>query len=336
MPYVPALDGLRALAILLVVLFHCKLPVLVGGNVGVDLFLVLSGFLITTLLLDELVRNGHIDTRSFYFRRLLRLMPPLVLLLVLYAVAAPWLWPDYPFHGRDVLALFLYMGNIAAALGSAPEKLLHGWSLGLEEQFYLAWPLLLTGLWCACCRRYLWQWLLLLYVMLTSWRLLSVFSFGVPHEVAYYRPDLHAGGLVLGAALAAWIFPQRAAWEAPAWVMPFALLLLLVVAIFPREGVVHLTFFVPLAEFATVLIILSVMARRCAPLQHPIVVQCGRLSYGVYLFHYPIMKFMTEQSMPWYLTLLLGGSFAYALAWLSYNTVERYARQYRGRHFSRN
>lgn len=331
MPYVPALDGLRALAILLVMLFHCKFPSLPGGNIGVDLFLVLSGFLITTLLLDELGRTGRINTKLFYVRRLWRLMPPLLLLLVLYAASAPWLWPDYPFHLRDALALLLYMGNIAAALGAAPEKLLHGWSLGLEEQFYLLWPLMLAGFWRVRRRSDLWQWLLLLYVALTLWRLVSLFVLGVPHEVAYYRPDLHAGGLVLGAALAAW-WRQWGARGVAGWVMPLAMLLLLLAAIIPREGEMHLSLFVPLAEFAAALIVLAILAGSTGPLEHPLLVQGGKLSYGLYLFHYPIMKFMSEHGLPWYLTLLLGGGLAYGLAWLSYCTVERYARNYRERY----
>ena len=89
MPYVPALDGLRALAIALVLLFHADLPGMPGGNLGVDLFLVLSGYLITRLLMIEYQGHGRIELQLFYLRRLWRLMPPLLLMLLLYSALAP-------------------------------------------------------------------------------------------------------------------------------------------------------------------------------------------------------------------------------------------------------
>src|SRR4051794_11590920 len=92
MPYNPALDGLRAVSILLVVCFHCLIPGAGGGFAGLDVFFVLSGYLITTLLLAE-HRHGGIDIGRFYARRALRLYPTLLLLVLVYLALAPWLWP---------------------------------------------------------------------------------------------------------------------------------------------------------------------------------------------------------------------------------------------------
>lgn len=327
MPYVPALDGLRALAIALVLLFHAGLPGFPGGNLGVDLFLVLSGYLITRLLMIEYQGHGRIELRMFYLRRLWRLMPPLLLMLLLYSVLAPLTWPDYPFHLRDVLALLFYLGNVAMATGYSPDKLMHGWSLGLEEQFYLLWPLLLLALW-----RYLPQvaWgrgLLLLYLLMTCWRLLNLLVWEVPSGEAYYRPDLHCTGLVLGSALAMVnVGKEYRFWPVAAFG------LLLVALLIPRSGEAHLAWFVPTGELAAALIILSVQQGGSAWLQHPLLVHVGKMSYGLYLFHYPVMKYMTEQHMPWYWVLLFGSGLTYLLALGSFHSIERFAREYRRRY----
>lgn len=328
MPYVPGLDGLRALAIALVMFLHAGVPGFPGGNVGVDVFLVLSGFLITTLLLNELESSGRIDLSRFYWRRMWRLMPPLLLLLLLYMLLAPLLWPDYPFHVRDVLVMLLYMANLAASMGFPPEKLMHGWSLGLEEQFYLLWPLVLGICWRL---PHLWRVLLIVALLLTGWRYWCLFGLGMPSSEAYYRPDLHASGLMLGAALAAAVRQgvlaesgTRAFWLGCAALLP-------AVAV-SRSGELNLAVFVPLTELAAASMILAILAKGGEGLRHPALVHVGRLSYGLYLFHYPIMKYLTEQGLSWYWVLLLGGGLSYLMAWISYHSIERYARQRRQRY----
>lgn len=324
MPYTVGLDGLRALAIVLVMLFHANMPGLPGGNVGVDLFLVLSGYLITRLLLAEMQASGGVQLQAFYLRRLWRLMPPLLLMLVLYAALAPFAWPEYPFHVRDIAALLLYVGNIAAIVGSFPEKLMHGWSLGLEEQFYLVWPLFMLALWRRC-QGATGKALLLLYVLLTGWRLLNL-QWGDASGTAYYRPDLHSTGLILGAAFAlgGWVYGR--------WTLSVAALLLALAVFWPRTSEAHLAFFIPLAELAAALLIVSVVRGGAAVLWHPLAVHIGKLSYGLYLFHYPIMKYLTEQGLSWYWVLLVGSTLSYLLAWISYHSIERFARQRRQRY----
>lgn len=144
--YVPALDGLRVVAVALVILFHAGVPFLPGANLGVDIFFVLSGYLIGRLLLAEFRAHAAIDLRRFYRRRLWRLMPPLLLLLALYAALAPLVWPDYCFHLRDGIELLLYVTDIALVFGDGPQYLTHAWSLSIEERFYLLLPVLLLFL----------------------------------------------------------------------------------------------------------------------------------------------------------------------------------------------
>jgi peptidoglycan/LPS O-acetylase OafA/YrhL len=146
------IEGLRALAVVLVVAFHAGLPLLSGGYVGVDVFFVLSGFLITGLLVDELRRTGTISLVGFYARRVRRLLPLAALVLVATVAGTMVLVPplDRSGVGADVSSAALGVANWHFALessqymaDSAKSPVLHYWSLGVEEQFYLVWPLLL-------------------------------------------------------------------------------------------------------------------------------------------------------------------------------------------------
>lgn len=149
----PDLEGLRGVAILLVLVFHAGLPGTGGGFVGVDVFFVLSGFLITGLLLRERERSGAIDLRAFYARRARRILPA-GLAVIVGTLALSWLFLaplDMPGVAGDAAAAALSVGNLRFALDAmdyfaadaAPSPLLHYWSLGVEEQFYLVWPTLM-------------------------------------------------------------------------------------------------------------------------------------------------------------------------------------------------
>ena len=153
----PDIEGLRAIAVVVVVLYHAELLGLRGGFVGVDVFFVLSGFLITRLIVGELARTGRLSLRSFWARRARRLLPAAALVVVVTAVGAHALLP--PLSQRSVVAdvvaaatfssNFLYAERLSSYFGaqlgaSAPSPLLHFWSLAVEEQFYLCWPPLLV------------------------------------------------------------------------------------------------------------------------------------------------------------------------------------------------
>jgi len=149
--YIPALDGMRAVAVLFVVFFHAVLivpglqPYTNGGFLGVDIFFVLSGFLITSILLQEFDRTGSMNFKNFYTRRFLRLMPAYWLQLAGLFVFATWLFPqdicEKLYANNNFLYAFLYLSNWQRALnGSEVMSLLnHTWSLAIEEQFYLFW-----------------------------------------------------------------------------------------------------------------------------------------------------------------------------------------------------
>ncbi|MGA0034674.1 MAG: acyltransferase family protein [Ilumatobacteraceae bacterium] len=153
-PYLPALDGLRALAVVAVMIYHANSAWLPGGFLGVEVFFVLSGYLITLLLLAEHDRDGSIDLRSFWARRARRLLPALFAVLTLVAVVATLLRPETLGKVRgDVIAGFFYGSNwfqlwvgagYAASGDFAPLR--HLWSLAVEEQFYLLWPLVMVAI----------------------------------------------------------------------------------------------------------------------------------------------------------------------------------------------
>lgn len=149
----PDIEGLRTIAILAVVLYHAGVPAVSGGFIGVDLFFVLSGFLITGLLLRELESTGHIQLREFWARRARRLLPAAAVVLVLTAIVS---WFVLPITERQQTAVAiasatLYAANWYFASNSldylnaedAPSPVLHFWSLGVEEQFYIVWPIAL-------------------------------------------------------------------------------------------------------------------------------------------------------------------------------------------------
>ncbi|WP_373389176.1 acyltransferase family protein [Pseudomonas alcaligenes] len=332
--YVAGLDGLRALAIVLVLLFHANAPGLPGGNIGVDLFLVLSGFLITSLLLEEWRTCGGIELWRFYMRRAWRLMPALLLMLLLYVVLAPLFWPDYFFHLRDLLIALLYISNLAASVGTLPEKLLHTWSLGLEEQFYLLWPLALLAYLRFLRRPPLWVFLLLLYLGLYAWRVWCLHRPEIVVSLAYYRPDLHAGGLVLGAALGAW-WQERSARPVPASLGWLGWLAILVALVAEQTEFMHLLLYIPLAEVGTTFLIMAILSGRQAGFSDKLPVHIGRMSYGLYLFHYPIMLYMVESRQHWLVVISTGGLLAYGLALLSFHSVEAWARRCRERRWSK-
>ncbi len=160
----PALDGLRAVAVAGVIAYHLGAPWASGGYLGVDLFFVLSGFLITSLLIEEWAANGRVRLAAFWARRARRLLPALFLLLVALGVfvvalgrlgsAASIAHIDLSGLRGDALATLLYVANWHAIFAhqsyfaqyAAPSPLEQTWSLAIEEQFYLVWPLLLVAL----------------------------------------------------------------------------------------------------------------------------------------------------------------------------------------------
>jgi peptidoglycan/LPS O-acetylase OafA/YrhL len=222
LPYRPGLDGLRAFAVIAVLLYHAGLHWFPGGFLGVEIFFVISGYLITALLLAEWRQRGCVDLKAFWLRRARRLLPALYLLLVVTLTFAVLFLPDEVAGLRsDAIAAFGYVTNWYLVLGhqsyfetvGRPSLLQHLWSLAIEEQFYLLWPLLFAvGMSFGIVR---WRRSRLLLIALAgaaaSALLMAIlYSPLVDPSRIYYGTDTRAAGLLIGVALALLGVPGRA------------------------------------------------------------------------------------------------------------------------------
>jgi len=340
--YRPHLDGLRTIAVYLVVAFHAGLGVASGGFIGVDIFFVLSGFLVTQVLVRDLSSVGKVRGRQFYARRVRRILPAAAITLVVtalvYAVVAS------PVELLDAVggfrAAFLYVANwffigassdyFAANVESNP--VLQFWSLAIEEQFYLVWPVILGGLYLAGRRFGRWRWSFVRFVvvsgaLVSACAALLVARTDLPR--AYYGTDTRAYQLLAGAALA--LTPQLlhlgARWSRPAaWISSLSLVALLVLATSQVE-LGPITRGVVVVVFAVVLLA-SLENDRGGPLKLALAsapfVYLGRISFGVYLWHWPIIVIAAHEYALSPITLFgISCVGATALAALSFSLVER-------------
>lgn len=306
--YLPALDGLRALAVAAVVLYHLGLPRFRGGYLGVDLFFVLSGFLITGLLRTEWDRRGAIDFRRFYARRARRLLPALLVVLgaLVGYVAADGALLDPAGLRADVLATLGYVANwrfVAAGQSyfdqfADPSPLRHAWSLAIEEQYYLLWPLLLLAL--LRLTRGSRRVTLAATVGIAAASAVAmavVFTPGGDPSRAYYGTDTRAFELLAGSALALFLAGRRpGSWRVPDGAGLAALTVLVggwLTVADDAEWMYRGGF---LAATLLGVVVVAAVAREpgaLGPLGRALSVTplrgLGRISYGVYLWHWPVI-----------------------------------------------
>ncbi|WP_184232777.1 acyltransferase family protein [Conyzicola lurida] len=363
------LDGLRAIAVTLVVLFHVGAGLLPGGYLGVDIFFPVSGFLITSLLLRERTATGGIDVLGFWRRRARRLLPALALVLLACGAAAFFVGGDVLVGiGRQMLGASTFSYNwLAIADGGSyldattPELFRNLWSLAVEEQFYLVWPLLVVLLWAVPSRRFRLGFVLL--VAAASALGMALLAADGATTRVYYGTDTHSFGLALGAALAI----VRHDW--PGALLPttrrerafvgagglVAVAALVAIAMWMPEsgssmyegGLARVAVFSVIA-IACVTVPGSLLGRSldAQPLRW-----IGERSYGLYLWHWPVFVLVTAaqpSDASALVTALAAVAITVVVSALSYRFVEqpirriglragasRFTRQWRRDHWGR-
>ncbi|MEH2623364.1 peptidoglycan/LPS O-acetylase OafA/YrhL [Bradyrhizobium sp. AZCC 1719] len=327
--YRPDVDGLRAIAVMLVLNFHAFPDAMPGGFIGVDVFFVISGFLITGIIVREL-ELGRFSLIGFYNRRIRRIFPALIVVLSATLVLG-WFWmlpSAFAQLGSDSFASAAFLANIALLLHSgyfdvesAKKPLLHLWSLGIEEQFYLFWPLLLM-----LAARLRMSIMAMAVVLGIGSFLLNVALIGSNPVATFYLPFTRAFELLTGAALAyGWnrIGHSVKASDWRAWI-GVALIALAAVILDSHRAFPGWWAVLPVAGTALLLSSPAAWVNR-AVLASPPLVWIGLISYPLYLWHWPLLVFggiikFGPLTLPERELILLASAL---LAWTTYRFVER-------------
>ena len=333
------LDGLRGVAVILVIIFHSGLDWLPGGFLGVSVFFTLSGFLITSLLINECENTGRINLRAFWGRRLRRLAPASLVVIAGVVGLASWLSTSIEasrVKGDAISAVlyfsnwrFIYSGHSYGELFASPSPLQHLWSLSIEEQLYVVVPVIIAGLFAVGLRRRGIGVVLLVGVFGSTIATMLISG----HEHIYYGTHTRAAELLLGAALAC-LFGQRIEQLATKPARPWSTLYLL-----PLLGVVLLAKFSTvdsawvysgaLTLFGLLSVVCLIAAIQGGPvravLSWSVLVRVGEVSYGLYLIHWPVIVWLNTDRLDVNPTALFGAQVVVTvlLTVLSYWLIEQ-------------
>ncbi len=325
-PYLPGLDGLRALSVLVVVAFHSG--VIEGGWIGVDVFFGISGFLITGLMVAEHNRNGNVALSAFWMRRLRRLVPALIVLLGLVAILVQL--NQVEVTARNIWGALTYSTNWVHIFGgtsywdnfATPDPLRHLWSLAIEEQFYVVWPIV--------------AWYVLKRRSPTALGKVALFGAGMSALVqvvgihagmsidrVYQGTDTRAVAFLIGAAIALRGWPPRKP-TLPSWLLPtFAGIVLIPAAIW-LPGDRDWVFSGPLIviSFSGIAAVVYSTTQENRLLSSSALRLIGRWSYGIYLFHWPLVVSRKFDDLNSVVRFAVVTALSIVLAGLSYRIIE--------------
>ena len=336
------IQGLRAVAVLLVIFAHLGFPWVSGGFVGVDVFFVISGFLITGLLLREYETTGRLLLVTFYLRRLRRLLPALLVVLGFTSVMVYWqlfesdsslILASLPYAATWTSNLFFVLGESNYFNELADKDIfLHTWSLGVEEQFYLLWPVLLLAFIATAKTLSLLRSLLLLVV--SSFVLSVVWSYWDPISAFYMMPariwQFGLGGLVYLYTVELWAGNRVISDHGPRVLLALGLMLILLSAFLLDEQALYPGFWALFPSLGAACVILAGSAKQIqktasTDLAHPLFVWLGDRSYSLYLWHWPVIVFVgfwEEQMEIDYSDTWLALLLTLVLAMITYRWIE--------------
>lgn len=329
--YIPGLDGIRALAVLLVMISHTGLEHILPGGFGVTVFFFVSGFLITRLLLAETQHNGFIALKAFYIRRFLRLMPALYAMIAVVFMGL-WVLGNPPplmelvtslTYTMNYYKIWLEVNGIAQ---TGPWG--HLWSLAVEEHFYLLFPLILILF-----KRSALKICIGLCMAALLWRLVVILGLGLPGTYNYFASETRLDSILYGCLLSLTLhhYGVSGALKKMMGLLPITLAgLLLVFCFLFRDSVFRETLRYTLQGIALFVIILNLyfhspFSRGTKILEWPFLRWTGRISYGLYLWHIPVYLYLDQHTpiefaSPTYMVSSI--ALTYLVAALSFRFVE--------------
>ncbi len=335
--YAPALDGLRGVSVLGVMGYHAGVPLLKGGFIGVDIFFVLSGFLITALLIREFDESGSISLKNFYMRRVLRLGPALIFLLIVFCLASYALLSKEEARKNyiDALISLGYFSNWTRAfLMHRPKFLGHTWSLSIEWQFYILWPIILLVLLHTLKNRHhiafiasaiaLLSWLFRIYLCMTD----------IPPERLYNGLDTRVDTLMIGCVLGVLLYSGlitdniiRMLQKPFVIITPVSMAGLLAFCALAKWRDPRMFYFgFVLVELMVAALVLDISVNSRSFLRRLLsmrwLVWVGSISYGLYLWHYPVYRAIARLGFDNLILITIASLTTFAVAALSYYAIE--------------
>ena len=326
--YLPALDGVRSFAVLAVVFFHARQQWFPGGYIGVDIFFVLSGFLITTILLEEREATGRVSVKSFYARRALRLLPALLLVCAVVTVAF-LLVPGVTRRSETLLGVLTavtYTSSPVLAGGASNLGwMIPTWSLSVEEYFYLIWPFILIAATSPRIRR--WRALILaLTATAIVYRFLAATVFGWSLTRVAYGADTRAEQLLIGCLLAVMLRVVRG--KVPTWVVVLTASLLTLMIVLPTDTEAFYLHGGSTVVAVAAAVMIGGLAQQPSGLPSRLLsikplVWIGQRSYGIYLWNLPIIALIASTSFSDNQQLAIKIGLTFLIPALSYLWIER-------------